>query len=102
MGKVAIFLVFSMVLTACGSRDVSIHYATQEQIMAQFPPGPGMERNGYAQWDWRSCDIYIVTPEEFAERYPVGFVDIWGESIATWDDLYAHELRHCDEGNFHP
>ena len=98
-----LFWVCVCLLTACASSNVDIHYLTQSELNAKFPSSAGTIKRGYAKWDLFKCNIWMITPEEFAILYPFGYMDEGdGEYISTWDDLMAHELRHCDEGNFHP
>lgn len=104
--RLVLFLLVVATVAGCGAVDIVVQYSTQDEITANFGDGVNVFP-GYAIWrdkiDGRRCTIYIVTPEEFLGRYPLGFREIGiGDWINTWDDLYAHELRHCDEGNYHP
>jgi len=96
--KTIIFFLQAVVLTACGVQDIDTKFLSSKELNQKFNLNGIYRLNGYAKGNPFDCDIYIITPEEFAEIHPGGYFDpvenVW---VETWENLYNHEKDHCED-----
>ena len=87
--KLLCVAIFSIILMGCWGDTISFIEISRQEMDQRF----GSQYIGYATWGndefgFQHCKVYMMPLDE----YP---------SDQCYDAVLNHELRHCDEGNFH-